>query len=159
MLTDKQLTALALGRRKGTNNLAGIPKSAESKRKRSASIKAWCAANPDKVQERGAKNRGPNNYRWNGGSSRLNTAIRRLTENRKWMDAIKARDGHCTRCGSEQALESHHKTGLAALIERLGIASREDARQHAAELWNLDNGITLCQPCHYDEHGRRRHAD
>lgn len=159
MLTDKQLAALALGRQKGINHLSGIPKSDESKRKRSTSIKAWCAANPDKVLARGAKNSGPNNYRWNGGSSRLNTAIRRLTENRKWMDEIKARDRQCTRCGSEQGLESHHKTGLAVLIEQLGIASRDDARQHAAVLWDLDNGVTLCQPCHYDEHGRKRHAD
>ena len=158
-VTEAQQAGLSLGRTKGTNHRAGYSHREDSKRKASESHKAFCAANPDAVAARGEKTRGEAHYLWNGGSSKLNDSIRRMTENRKWMDAIKARDGHCTRCGSEQALESHHKTGLAALIERLGITSREDARQHAAELWNLDNGVTLCQPCHYNEHGRTRHAD
>ena len=158
-ITEAQHAGLSLGRLKGTNHRAGYRHREESKRKASASHKAFCEANPEAVAARGEKVRGEAHYLWKGGISKLNTSIRQMTENRKWMDAIKARDGQCTRCGSERDLESHHKIGLAALIERLGITSRDDARQHAAELWNLNNGITLCQRCHYDEHGRKRHAD
>lgn len=153
-VTQRQHVSLRLGRRKGTNNLAGIPKSEASKRKCSQSMRRWSADNPEKLIERGAKTRGPLNYRWNSGSSKLNDSIRRMTENRKWMDAIKARDGACTRCGSSEELESHHKDGLAVLIERLAITSRDDARRHAVVLWNIDNGETLCRRCHYAEHGR-----
>jgi len=153
-LTDAQKAALKLGRPKGTNHLEGIPKSEESNRKRSKSIARWCAENRDKVMERARQTRDLNHYLWNGGSSRLNISIRQMTENRHWVDAIKARDGACVHCGTTEKMESHHVEPLAEMIERLGITSRKDARRHAAELWNLDNGVTLCQPCHYNEHGR-----
>lgn len=153
--TDAQKAALELGRcLKGTNRLEGIPKSPESNRKRSESHKAWCAANPDKVAARAKKIRGENHYLWNGGSSRLNTAIRRLTEHRNWMDAIKSRDLKCKACGSQKHLESHHIIPLALLVEKNGIKNRDQARECAA-LWDLSNGITLCQKCHYRVHGRK----
>ena len=152
-LTEAQKAALALGREKGTNHLNGIPKSEESKRKRSVSISRWCADNPDKVAERGEKIRGENNYRWNGGSSRFNTSIRRLTEHRKWMDGVRARDGKCLQCGRSDCLESHHIVPLSELLLQNNIKTREQARSCAA-LWDLSNGIALCIPCHYSRHGR-----
>lgn len=77
-----------------------------------------------------------------------------MNENRKWMDAIKARDQKCMHCGSTQNLESHHQPSFADLLTMLGIQSRADARQKADKLWSLDHGITLCAECHYTEHGR-----
>lgn len=154
-VTDAQQAALRLGRPKGTNHRAGYKHREESRHKTSVAHKQWCAANPDKVQARGEKTRAANHYKWKGGVSRLNASIRRMTENRKWMDAVKARDGTCRRCGSTEHLESHHKTGLATLIDRLGVRCRDDARRVAAILWDLSNGEALCRPCHYQEHGRR----
>lgn len=158
-ITDAQRVGLSKGSVPGTNHRNGYTHREESKAKASAAQKAWCAANPDKVAARSEKARGPSHYRWKGGSTKLNTSIRQMTENRRWMDAVKARDGKCTRCGSMGDLESHHKTGRAALIERLGIASRADARAHAAQLFDIQNGETLCRECHYIEHGRKHHAD
>lgn len=158
-ITEAQQAGLSKGRAKGTNHRAGYAHRAESKSKTAAANRAFWAANPDLLALRGAKVRGEAHYAWKGGSSRLNTSIRQMTENRRWMDAVKARDGCCTRCGSGELLEAHHKTELAALIERLGIRSRDDARKHAAILWDLANGVTLCQSCHYEEHGRKRYAD
>ena len=155
-LTDAQKAALALGRAKGTNHLDGIPKSEASKRKRSKSIAKWCAEHPDKVKARGEKTRGENHYRWKGGSSRLNSSIRRMTEHRKWMDEVKARDKQCT-CGSTRSLEAHHVVSLAELISLNGVKNRNDARNCPA-LWDISNGITKCEKCHYKIHGRR-HAD
>lgn len=154
MLTDKQKAALALGRRKGTNHLEGIPKSEESKRKRSDAMKAWCASNPERVRQRSAKNTGPNNYRWNGGASCLNAAIRRLTEHRRWMDAVVMRDGKCLHCGAGTDLEAHHAKPLAKIVGENGITTREQARECDA-LWDLSNGVTLCGRCHCKHHGRR----
>ena len=152
--TDKQKAALDLGREKGTNHLSGIPKSKASKQKRSVAMRRWCAENPDGVVARSRKIRGPNHYKWNGGSSRLNVSIRQMNENRKWMDAVKERDEKCVRCGSVDKLESHHAEPLVEVLERLEIKTRDDARKHAEELWDLNNGIALCQRCHYVEHGR-----
>ena len=153
-LTEAQLAALAKGRRPGTNNRTGYKHREESKHKASASHKAWCAANPDKVKARGEKVRGANHYNWRGGCSRLNAAIRRLTENRKWMDAVKARDGKCLVCGSVENLESHHIVPLAVLVGVHCITNRDEARECAA-LWELSNGMTVCARCHYKIHGRR----
>lgn len=153
-LTDTQKAALAIGRRPGTNNRTGYKHREESKRKASKSHKAWCSANHDKVKERGAKTRGNNHYNWKGGCSRLNAAIRRLTENRAWMDAVKTRDGKCLVCGSTEKLEAHHIVPLAVLVGVHGITNREQARDCAA-FWDLANGMTACDRCHYKIHGRQ----
>jgi hypothetical protein len=153
-ITAAQHAGLSLGREKGTNHRTGYSHREESKQKASQSHKDWCAANPGRVADRAAKVRGESHYRWNGGSSRLNTSIRQMTENRRWMDAVKARDGKCVRCGSVERLESHHKRSLAEMISDLGIGSRDDARKHANVLWDIGNGETLCERCHYAEHGR-----
>lgn len=152
-ITDKQLEGLSLGREKGTNHRAGYKHKDSSRLKASESHKKWCAENPDKVMARGAKNRGENHYRWKGGSSRLNVSIRTMTEHRKWMDAIKERDGMCA-CGSTENLESHHIIPFRALLDKYGIKNREDARR-CAELWDLSNGITVCRKCHYEIHGKK----
>jgi 5-methylcytosine-specific restriction endonuclease McrA len=153
-ITDKQQSALSLGRKKGTNHLEGIPKTAESNIKRSQSHLEWCANNPDKVKARGMKTRGENHYHWKGGITCINKSIRLMNENRKWMDAIKARDGKCLVCGITDNLESHHIIPLAVLIENYNIKNRGEARNCFA-LWDLENGMTLCSKHHYQVHGRK----
>jgi hypothetical protein len=139
---------LELGREKGTNHLEGIPKSKASNKKRSKSHKKWCKENPDKVKQRGEKIRGENHYKWKGGATKLNRSIRTMTENRKWMDSVKARDKKCQHCGSEEQLESHHLIPFAMILEKNNIQNRDEARQ-CKELWDVKNGITLCRKCHY----------
>lgn len=153
-ITEKQWAGLAKGSVKGANHRTGYKHREESRAKASASHLRFCAENPEKVAARGAKLRAENHYRWNGGSSRLNTSIRTMHENRKWMDAVKARDGKCLRCGSVERLEAHHVRSLAELIAAFGVRNRDDARK-AAALWDASNGETLCEPCHYAEHGRK----
>lgn len=153
-VTPAQQAGLSLGREKGTNHRTGYRHTPEAKKKASASHLKWCAENPDKVNARAEKLRGEQHYRWNGGVSKLNLSIRQMNENRKWMEAVKDRDGRkCVRCGSGECLESHHKKELAVLIQEHGITSRDDAR-NIAELWDISNGETLCERCHYSEHGR-----
>jgi len=153
-LTDAQLKALSLGRRPGTNNRTGYKHREESKRKSSESNKKWCAINPDKVKARGDKTRCENHYNWKGGSTRLNVAIRRMTEHRKWGIAVVLRDGKCVDCGAVTDLDAHHvKTFSSELLSEQGIKNRDDARECAA-LWDVSNGVTLCVTCHADRHGR-----
>jgi len=144
---------LKLGREKGTNHLKGIPKSDESNNKRAESNKEFWANNKEKAIQRGEKTRGNKHYNWKGGISSLNRSIRTMTENRKWMDAVKERDKMCVKCGSTESLESHHLVELADIIDEYNIKNRNDARI-CTELWNINNGITLCTECHYKEHNR-----
>lgn len=154
-VTDAQNAALKLGRPKGTNHRTGYKHKEASKIQTAEANRAFWAANPAAAIARGEKMRGELHGNWKGGLSRLNISIRQMTENRRWMDAVKVRDGACLRCGSIGDLESHHIIELATLIESCGVKSRADARNHAAILWDLTNGETLCRPCHWIEHDRK----
>ena len=155
-ITGGQRSGLSLGRAKGTNHRRGYRHSDETRAKIAATNQRFFALNPQCAIARGAKTRGAAHYNWSGGVSNLNLSIRQMRENRRWMDAVKARDGRCVRCGLAEGigLEAHHRVPLSELIERLGIRNRDDARRHAGELWSLDNGETLCVSCHFREHGR-----
>jgi len=144
---------LELGREKGTNHLEGIPKSKASNTKRSKSHKKWCKDNPLKVKERGEKCRGEKHYNWKGGASKLNTSIRQMHENRKWMESVKGRDKKCV-CGSIKNLEAHHLIPLKLLLEIHKITNRDEARR-CKQLWDIKNGITLCRKCHYKIDNRK----
>lgn len=153
-VTPAQQAGLNLGRVKGTNHRSGYKHRHESKRKASESHKRWCAENPDKVAARGAKVRGEQHYQWKGGMSKVSQSIRQMTEYRTWAAAVRERDAACVRCGAIERLESHHKTPFAELLARYEIRTRDDARKCAA-LWDISNGETLCERCHYKEHGRK----
>lgn len=152
--TSKQLNALKLGRTKGDNHLAGIPKSKHQKQIMSIKMLNWCKNNKTKVVERGKKSRGKNHYNWKGGISKLNLSIRLMVEYRKWQQKIKHRDKKCIYCNSILELESHHIIPFSMIIEKHNIKSRDEARL-CKELWNIKNGITLCKRCHYKLHGRK----
>ena len=157
-VTEAQQAGLSQGRAKGTNHRNGRKDTDATRTKRSETLRQFYAANPDKALARGAKTRCPLNVRWNGGSAKFNASVRLLTEHRKWMDAIKARDGKCLRCGSIENLEAHHKIELAELLKCHGVKTRDQAR-NTPELWDLENGETLCRRCHYAHHGRTFRED
>jgi len=149
---------LKLGREKGTNHLEGIPKSKSSNVKRSKSHKKWCKENPGKVKARGAKCRAEKHYNWKGGISNLNQSIRQMNEYRNWQRKMKRRDKVCINCGGEEILEAHHIITIQMIIEKYNIKNRDEARK-CKELWSMENGITLCQNCHYKLHGRKYDND
>lgn len=57
-----------------------------------------------------------------------------------WSRAVKKRDGYkCVRCGSTTKLEAHH------------IKHKKNEPKSA---FDVSNGETLCDQCHYREHGK-----
>lgn len=152
-ITEKQQAGLSLGREKGTNHRTGYKHKEESKLKIAAANKAFWAARPELAMARGTKTRGPLNVRWKGGPKRLNLSVRQMAEYRRWADAVRFRDGFCVDCRSQSNLEADHVIDFAELLVRYGIKNREDARQCQA-LWDIANGRTLCELCHYKRHGR-----
>jgi transcription elongation factor Elf1 len=83
----------------------------------------------------------------NGDLKRIERARRGLEEYRRsvegqWSMAVRERDGHrCQHCGSNGKLHAHH------------IKPRAMFPELALE---LDNGLTLCEECHVEEHRRLR---
>jgi len=163
-LTELQKAGLRLGRVKGTNHRKGYKHKEESKAKASASHIKFCAENPEKVKARGektrgkvkasgGKTRGEKHYNWKGGASKLSLSIRRMTECSRWANAVKLRDQKCVKCGTQENLEADHVVEFASLLKQHGIKNRDDARQ-CSDLWDVNNGQTLCKICHYKRHDR-----
>lgn len=84
--------------------------------------------------ERRASMSGANNHNWKGGITKGNRKIRNSAEYRLWRKAVLQRDGgKCIWCGSPENVEADHIKPFA----------------HYPELrFAIDNGRTLCKPCH-----------
>lgn len=150
-VTDLQQTALAAGRAVNPGGRLGRPHRPETRATIKAAGLAYWAANPDKALARARRaEQSPN---WKGGVTRLNVSIRQMDEYRKWARLVRARDGCCQQCGSIEKLEAHHREELAVLLARLGVVDRATARVEP-KLWDTENGVTLCRPCHYAAHER-----
>lgn len=91
-----------------------------------------------------------NNWNWKGGISPLNHKIRNSFKYSKWRIQILGRDNFtCQKCGKRGSwLEVHHIKSFAIILRNNNINIKEDAI-NCNELWNLDNGITLCKECHF----------
>lgn len=78
--------------------------------------------------------RGENNAVWKGGTSRAYKTGYYSYEYKNWRKAIFERDDfRCRTCGATGFITAHHIKSFA----------------HFPELrFDLDNGITLCEPCH-----------
>lgn len=101
---------------------------------------------------------GEKNPRWRGGITALNQQIRDSFKNRQWISDIFTRDNftcqYCFKRGGD--LEAHHIKEFWRIISENKIEKVEQALQ-CAELWNINNGLTLCKNCHNKtKNGRKR---
>lgn len=99
-----------------------------------------------------------NNPNWQGGSTNsLRYKIRNSWEGQKWRKAIIERDEYqCQHCGEAEHLDIHHIKEFADIMKENNIQSMEEGIQ-CEELWNINNGITLCVHCHAEEHPNKKH--
>lgn len=84
--------------------------------------------------------------------SNLVRLIRRMDEYELWKRAVFVRDRFtCQRCGArngrKRVIEADHIVSITLLVKENKIESVESARS-CDELWNIDNGRTLCHSCH-----------
>jgi hypothetical protein len=99
---------------------------------------------------------GERNPGWNGGQTILKDRIRDLMEYRQWRSDVFTRDSFsCRGCGQTgHKIHAHHEIPLNVLIQKYEITNIDMARD-CAELWNINNGVTLCINCHADIHKKR----
>ena len=86
---------------------------------------------------------------WNGGSIKILSQIRNQYEYRQWRaDVFKKDKFTCQECGIIKCnLESHHIKALSVIVKENKVKNIDHAIA-CAEIWNINNGVTLCIECH-----------
>lgn len=102
----------------------------------------------------GCLNKGKTSYHYKGNRS-LRQEIRDCQEMKNWKVAVFTRDGRaCQNCfasGRKANINAHHINYLSTMIADYNITT-VDAARICLELWNIENGITLCEDCHKNTH-------
>lgn len=96
---------------------------------------------------------GANNPNWRGGMWPIARNIRSSLAYRMWKSDVFTRDGFaCVECGEEtRELHAHHIVSFQSILQKHEIKSTKEANQ-CDELWNINNGVTLCGECHRKKH-------
>ena len=86
---------------------------------------------------------------WKGGLSKIDKLCRNLEEYRQWRSDVFQRDNWtCKTCGIFGVyVTAHHIKGFSRILKENNIKNIIEARK-CDELWDIKNGITLCEPCH-----------
>ena len=88
---------------------------------------------------------------WQGGITSLHFAIRNCSEYKQWRSDVYSRDywtcQTCDKKGGKIKIEAHHIKPFAQIIKENNVTSLIEA-QLCSELWDIDNGVTLCENCH-----------
>ena len=93
---------------------------------------------------------GPKHPQWKGGLTPLIQKIKNLPEYKEWYREVLKRDKYtCRNCKKYNSprITAHHLKSFAYLVNSLENKTLDEAKQ-LKELWNLDNGVALCHPCH-----------
>ena len=86
---------------------------------------------------------------WKGGYSSIDRPCRQMPEYRQWRSDVFSRDNWTCQTCHQRAIyvTAHHIKGFSKMIRENNIRSIGDART-CMELWDVSNGVTLCEPCH-----------
>jgi transposase len=112
----------------------------ESKPRNQHTGREWSAEVRQKLSEakkgKLLKEANPN---WRGGLVNPNQRLRNSVLSRSWSKAVRERDGNrCAECGATGRLHAHHV---------------KPWKDHPELRYDVDNGKTLCPPCHQRAHG------
>jgi hypothetical protein len=91
-----------------------------------------------------------NKLNWRGGTTLLSNNIRSSEKYKLWRSRVFERDNWtCQTCGKRGSvvLEAHHKKQFIKIIREHNIKTFFEA-MNCDELWDINNGVTLCYDCH-----------
>jgi len=127
---------------KGKKNVQRHSKETREKMSKSHLGKKWKIKNILKIS-------GSNSYLWKGGLTQLDKQIRHCYKYRQWRSDVFTRDDFtCQECNRKGIyLEAHHIKMFSKIIKENNIKTLEEAL-NCEELWNINNGKTLCLDCH-----------
>lgn len=93
---------------------------------------------------------GVKNPSWKGGIYKLSRQIRLSKKYESWRKEVLKRDNFiCQDCG-KKGIDAHHKIAFIEILKKFNIKSYEESLD-CKELWDIDNGKTLCKKCHGTE--------
>jgi len=100
--------------------------------------------------------KGSNNSNWKGGVTSLNETVRKCIQYREWRKLVFERDHYtCQHCQTRGGkLIAHHIKFFSVIMNEHNIQTLEEA-EACKELWDTNNGLTLCRKCHREEHKRK----
>jgi len=91
---------------------------------------------------------GKENHNWKGGVTKIDKLCRGMMEYKQWRTDIFKRDSWtCQTCGCRGYVTVHHIKSFSKIIKENNIIDIKQAKK-CEELWNLNNGVTLCEECH-----------
>jgi len=89
-------------------------------------------------------------FKGENASTKLRQRIMQMAEYTEWRLSCFRRDGFiCRECKNPKSrpFEIHHIKSYAEIKKQYGFKTPEDARK-CKELWDTNNGMTLCRSCH-----------
>lgn len=140
------------------NNRIGTKQSQKTKDKISIANKLFWENNPQKAKERGQK-QSKNSTR----KTELHILIRSTEKYKEWRKSVFKRDDYiCQKCGVRSKkgvavyLQAHHKKPLSLILHENNIKYNDfktlQKLLNLDELWDINNGETLCLDCHKKIH-------
>ena len=129
-----------------SSRLTGKKKSEEHKRNISEALKnseaakkQWFKKGKDNPAY-GRDQKGEKNHNWKGGKTNSNQKKRNDPRYHAWRKEVFERDRfECQKCGNKGWLQAHHIIPISV---------------DESKIWDIDNGLTVCVPCHEKIHGR-----
>ncbi len=93
--------------------------------------------------------KGDKNPSWKGGITPINKQIRHSFKYRQWRSDVYQRDDYTCQMCFVRGVEIHadHIKQFALIFQENKITSLPEALD-CEEFWNINNGRTLCKPCH-----------
>ena len=83
-----------------------------------------------------------------GNKSTLQNKVRELKKYIVWRTTIFERDNWtCQTCRNRGNVIAHHIKFFAIILDEYKVLNIEDAEK-CKELWDINNGVTLCPECH-----------
>lgn len=93
---------------------------------------------------------GNQHWNWRNGITPIRESVRKIFEYRQWVSDVFTKDDYtCQKCfvrgGDLEA--DHHPKMFSQILDENKINTLKEARE-CLELWNINNGRTLCKSCH-----------
>lgn len=154
--TKEKMRLSALGKKKSIQhiekmrlNQLGKKASEETKKKMSEARKGIKRSTEVRARMSRLAKKGELSHAWKGGLNPLNKTLRKCFETRQWRSDVFHRDNFtCQECNTRGGeLQADHIKPFSTILKDNNIKTFEEALT-CAELWNINNGRTLCFTCH-----------
>jgi len=115
------------------------------------------------IRKHSELSKGEKNGNWKGGITPVIQLIRNSLKYDQWRTDIFKKDGYtCQECGDDSGgnLNAHHnKRSFSSFMKEikgnLSLFDLYTAAMMYEPLWDVNNGITLCEDCHRKKHKKR----